>query len=121
MDLQWEEIDRTHDQALQEKEGEKEVEEVVEVIEGQMTTVGNHTLQTQAGDILVRGEAGGDRDEDTTGHGPEIRNLTVWQESPPLSLFLFIFFHLKINKTNMTSFLCFLYHTSVLTFTASIS
>ena len=42
-----------------------------------MTTVGNLTLQTQAGDILVRGEAGGDRDEDPTGHGPEIRNLTV--------------------------------------------
>ena len=92
MDLQWEEIDRTHDQALQEKEGEKEVEEVVEVIEGQMTTVGNHTLQTQAGDILVRGEAGGDRDEDTTGHGPEIRQLTVWRKSPPTEFCLYFFF-----------------------------
>ena len=92
MDLRWEEIDRTHDQALQETEGEKEEEEGVEDTKGQMNTVGNRTLRTQEGDTLVRGEEDGDRGEDTTGHGPEIRQLTVWRKSPPTEFCLYFFF-----------------------------
>ena len=81
MDLPWEEIDRTHDQPLQ---------EVVETIEGQMTIAGNLTLQTLVEDIRVKGEEGGDQDEDQTGHGPENRNLNFWRGSLSSS-FLFFF------------------------------
>ena len=45
--------------------------------EGLMIIAGNHTQQTQVGEILVKGEAGGVRDEDLTGHGLEVRNLNL--------------------------------------------
>ena len=72
MDLLWEGNDRTLGRVSTLRE-----EEVV--AEGLTIIVGNPTLRTQEGEILVKGEAGGVQDEDQTGHGLETRNLNFWQ------------------------------------------